>query len=266
VAASEFRYAHDLVSAQEAENWLDRWGLSVEDWLDYLRRLLLRRKWAAELWQILECFPVTREEMQANLRAEAVCSDRLASFAQRLAGRAAAHAKAVEAGWVESDGNRTDRVVKVRALETGYRRFRDHAIDPDVIKYQIDARRLDWIRLDCRYVLFPDEQVAREASLCLREDGADLDAIAATTGSAPVETSLYLDEIEGAVRDRFLSAEPRAFIGPLVWRGANAIFFIKEKVLPTINNAGIKERAEAVVLDMALNREINKRVRWHARL
>jgi hypothetical protein len=203
-AANEFRYAHDLVSAQEAESWLSAWRLTVENWAEYLRRLVLRRKWAAQLREILEWFPVTREEMQANLWAEAVCSGRLASFAKRLAGCAAAHAKAVEAGWVESEDDHEDRAGRVRALEAGYRRFCERGIDPSAIKNQIDARRLDWIRFDCRYGLFSDEQVAREACLCLREDGADLDAIATRTGCALAETSLHLDEIEGTMRDRFL--------------------------------------------------------------
>jgi hypothetical protein len=265
-AANEFRYAHDLVSAEEAANWLNGWGLSVEDWVEYLRRLLLRHKWADQLGQIVECFSVTQEEMQANLRAEAVCSDRLASFARRLAARAAAHAKAVEAGWVEPADDHADATSRVCALETGYRLVCEHTIDARAIKAQIDARRLDWVRVDCRYLLFSDEQVAREAALCLREGTADLDAIATRTDCALREASLYLDGIDGPLRDRFLSAERGALIGPLFWHGVSAIFFIREKALPTIDDVEIKRRAQAVVLDRALSREINNRVSWHARL
>ena len=48
-AADEFRYERDLVSAQEMEEWLDRWGLTVESWMDYIRSSLLRRKWSDQL-------------------------------------------------------------------------------------------------------------------------------------------------------------------------------------------------------------------------
>jgi hypothetical protein len=265
-AANEFRYTHDLVSAKEAENWLIGWGLSAEDWMEYLRRLLLRRKWADQLGQIIESYPITQEEMQANLRAEAVCSDQMANFARRLAAHAAAHAKAVEEGWVEPADNPTERSDRLRALESGYRLFCERAVETRAIRTQIDAHRLDWIRIDCRYVLFPDEQVAREAFVCLREDGADLEAIAARSHGALRERSLYLDQIDGSLRDRFLSAEQGALIGPVPWRGASAVFFIKEKTLPAINDVEIHKRAQAAVLDMALNREINNRVRWHAGL
>ena len=40
-AAAEFRYARDLVAAADLETWLERRGLSVEAWLDFIRRGLL---------------------------------------------------------------------------------------------------------------------------------------------------------------------------------------------------------------------------------
>jgi hypothetical protein len=45
-AASEFRYARDLISAQDMQAWLAHWHLSLEQWTAYLRRTLLRARWS----------------------------------------------------------------------------------------------------------------------------------------------------------------------------------------------------------------------------
>jgi hypothetical protein len=43
-AAEEFRYARDLISAEEMEDWLGRWGLTAETWMDWVRVSVLRQK------------------------------------------------------------------------------------------------------------------------------------------------------------------------------------------------------------------------------
>jgi hypothetical protein len=45
----EFRSAHDLVSAAQAEAWLAHRGLSADAWLDHFRRSVLRIHSVAEL-------------------------------------------------------------------------------------------------------------------------------------------------------------------------------------------------------------------------
>src|SRR5262245_17083758 len=44
-AGEEFRYARDLVTAEEMEAWLGRFDLTVESWTDYLERSILRQGW-----------------------------------------------------------------------------------------------------------------------------------------------------------------------------------------------------------------------------
>jgi hypothetical protein len=38
------RYDRDLISAADVTAWLDRVGLSADEWIDYLRRDLLRQQ------------------------------------------------------------------------------------------------------------------------------------------------------------------------------------------------------------------------------
>jgi len=265
-AANDFRYERDLVTAEEADAWLKQWDLSAEAWMDYIHRCLLRRKWADELAEIVGRFPVTKGEIQNCLRAEAVCSGYLARFAQALAARASAFEKAREEGWMREAAQSAKRIKRIHRLEAGYRSFRDHVVDSQGLKDQVGWRRLDWIRFDCRYVLFPDEQMAREAALCVREDGMQLDEVAANAKIGLHEAPIYLEEIDPSLRDRFLSAGKGALVGPLDWDKGFALFVVEDKILPALEDPATRQRAEESLIQNAINREIANRVKWHVRL
>ena len=265
-AANDFRYERDLVTAEEAEAWLNHWNLSADAWMEYIQRFLLRRKWADQLAEIVARYPVRKKEIRSRLHAEAVCSGHLGRFARALAARASAYAKAVEAGWIGEESNGVEATDRIRLLEASYQRFCDHVVDAQGIKHQVKSHRLDWIRFDCRYVLFSQEQIAREAALCVRDDGMQLAEVAANASIALHHAAVYLDEVEPSLRDRFLSAEKGALIGPLDWDHAFGLFLIEDKIIPTVEAPEIKQRAQETLLQSAVTREIDNRVKWHARL
>ena len=72
-AATVFRYEHNLLAAEGLEAWLDARGLSVSDWNGYLRRLVLRERWAGELDRIVSEYSVDDDVVEAALTAEAIC-------------------------------------------------------------------------------------------------------------------------------------------------------------------------------------------------
>ncbi len=265
-AASDFRYERDLLTAEETEAWLNRWHLSADSWMEYLQRFILRRKWADQLVEIVARYRVTKKEIHNSLHAEAICSGHLARFARALAARASAYEKALEAGWVRDEPKSAEATARIRRLETSYQRFCDHVVDEQGIKNQVNSHRLDWVRVGCRYVLFSQEQMAREAALCARDDGMQLDEVAANASIALQNATLYLDEVEPSLRDRFLSAEKGALVGPLNWDKAFGLFLVEDKIIPAAEDPEIKQRAQETLLESAVNREINKRVKWHARL
>jgi len=265
-AANDFRYERDLVTAEEAEAWLKQWNLTAEAWMDYIRRWVLRRKWADELAEIVARFPVTKSEINDCLQAEAVCSGYLARFAQALAARASAFAKAREEVWIREAAQTAKRIKRIHRLETGYRRFRDHVADSQGLKDQVGWHRLDWIRFDCRYVLFPDEHMAREAALCVCDDGMQLDEVAANAKIGLHHAPIYLEAIDPSLRDRFLSAGKGDLVGPLDWDKGFALFVVEDKILPALEDPAIRQRAEESLIQNAINHEIANRVKWYVRL
>src|SRR5262245_59852146 len=87
--AAEFRYARDLISADEALAWLDARALTLEDWTEYLHRALLCARWESELETTLCAHPADPEDVGEVLYVEGVCSGVYRELSSRLAGRAA---------------------------------------------------------------------------------------------------------------------------------------------------------------------------------
>jgi hypothetical protein len=258
--ATAFRYAHNLISAEETQTWLSQWGMTVEDWMNCLRGHLLRERWANRLNEIAAANPLSDEEVAEVIRNYAVCDDKLIEWARKLAGRAAVAFGAAGSGSFDSTGLSPRELVE--GVEAGFDTERRLAVTPNSIEASIVRRRLDWIRFDCRYIWFPEERIAREAALCVAEDGLTLDEVAYNARSIVQQWSFYLDEIEAGARPHFLAARAGEWVGPLKIMEGFPLFSILDKQAPAESDPRIRERAEKSIINSLIEKEMNERVRW----
>ena len=121
-AEARFRYERGLVAAEEMEGWLARWQIAVGDWREYLRG--------------------SADQGERGRWVSAVCSGSLERAAEDLAARAAA-AEALG----EPD------------LDRAFDRFVAQAVTPDALRTILEARKADWIRVDCRTLVLVDGKV-----------------------------------------------------------------------------------------------------------
>jgi hypothetical protein len=270
-AANEFRYERDLISAEEMEEWLARWGLTAEGWMDYVRGSLLRQKWSGD-----PAGPATgsssEEEIEEHILAEAVCSGEFRRLANTLAGRAAIAARESEARESEAreseDGPAappTGRSERLQSLELSFRRFCERALTPEVVKAQIRAGQTDWTRLDCRCVSFPNEEAAREAALCVRTDGRTLDEVAGDANREIRREGIYIEQTPPDSRDLFLGARKGELIGPVQSGEEYLLYLVLEKVLPSESDESVALRARETVVARLVEGEMNDRVKWRWR-
>jgi hypothetical protein len=282
-AAEEFRYGRDLVTAEEMEGWLDRGGLTVEDWMDYIERATIRQSDLGEEEEALASFAPSDAEIAGCILTEATCSGALERFARTLAGRAAVTRRAdAEAGEEPSlpeieraaracaDAfSRTalpratpERIAELLRLERLYEAWSRRFSDPAAIRALIDAHRLDWIRLDLRDLGFSDETAAREAALCVREDSESLEAVAQEAHRPIAKTRPYLVEVAESVRPGLLSARPGDLIGPVPVGEEFHLYELCAKTPPSEQDPEIRSRAENALLAKIVEHEIAARVHW----
>lgn len=259
-AGAAFRYAHNLISADETQNWLKVWGMTIDDWMNYLRGELLRERWSNRLDEIVVAKPVNDEDVAKIIKIHAVCSDKFAEWAQKLAGRAAIAFGAAKSASFEPNGLSSRELIE--QIETCFEGQRRLSVTSGQLEARIADHRLDWIRFDCQYVWFPEERIAREAACCLAEDGLTLSEVAYDARSVVQQWDFYLDEIEVSARPYFLAARAGEWLGPMKLMDGFPLFVIVKKQMPVESDPRIRQRAEQSILSSLIEKEMNGRVRW----
>lgn len=228
-AEARFRYERNLVAAEEMEAWLGRWELTVGEWRDYLRGALAgdeRAAWVA-----------------------AVCSGALERAAHELAARAAA---------AEATGEPD--------LERAHDRFLADAVTPETLASLLEARKADWIRVDCRTLVLSSQPAAREAALCVRDDGMALAEVAEQAGVEMRQHSLYLEDAADELGKALLSARTGELLGPVPLADRFALVLVDDKAEPTLDDPEILRRVQEAARKRAIEREVVNRVTWHERV
>jgi hypothetical protein len=150
---------------------------------------------------------------------------------------------------------------RVAAVEAGWERARAAYVTPAAVADAIVAHRFDWVRLGCRVVAFPGEQAAREAVLCVREDGETLAEVAADAHVPLQERRFYLGDLGPALLRHFIGAAAGDVVGPLAEGGEHVLFEVVERALPDAADAELRERAERAILDRVTTRAVRERAR-----
>ncbi len=256
-AVTAFRYAHNLISAEDTQAWLRRWSLSLDDWMTALQARLLRERWSVKLKAIVAAHPVSETALHAALLPHAICADRLSAWAIKLAGRAAV---AAAAGRFDASDCAPHGLIA--RIETAFAQESEGFVTPARLTAKIANHRLDWIRVACRYVWFGEERLAREAAFCVTEDGLSLDEVAADARGLVQHWDFYLDEIEAAKRPLFLAARTGDWLGPLKLLEGFPLFTVTAKTLPAADDPQIRTRAEQAILRTWTEQAINDHVKW----
>lgn len=265
-AAAEFRYDRDLISADETHAWLGHWGLTLETWTRYLQRCVLRERWKTELAGLVSGRAVSRQKIDEAVRVEGICSGRYGRVAHKLAGRVAAHARAREEGALSDDGATWEPALELGTLDAALERLRAEVVTPMAIRAEVGTRHLDWVRLECECLWFRDLQVAREAALCVRQDGRELAQVAVDARAELQHIRFRLEEAEPTWRDHLLGARAGDLLGPLARDDGFVLLAVRAKALPRPEDPEIYRLAEAALLQRAIDREVASRVKWHRRL
>lgn len=286
-AGREFRYDRELVTAQSMEEWLAKRDLAVTDWAGHLERQLERKRWSDELDDLLARYPLADDEAARLTLIDVTCSGELRKWAQTLAGHAAVHSRmapATEATLERSSITPSREVEAVAVLlelngeeilettrrlehiEDSFDRFRAAQLTDRALQDFIGQRQLDWVRFDCRVMSFPEESMAAEAALMLREDDEGFTGVYSIAHAEPRTAKFFLDEVEGPLRERFLGASAGDLLGPVRLGDEYVIYEIEEKHLPTAKDPDVRKRAEEGVLKSALSRKSDGTVQWHTAL
>lgn len=274
-AAAEFRYDRELITAEETEAWLSERGVTASEWMECIRRQVLRTRYAERLPELRQTWSPSRAELEDAVRVELSCT----SLGQRLAEACAEQAAAAAAVGALNEAPAPPalpgplpagldheythrRLPLVEAITQGVERFRRLTVTDEAMAREVRQHKMEWVRLECRTVTFPDLVQAREAAMCMREDGLDLVEVAASAHRDVAETRLYVDDLDQGLQPLLLSAMPGDVIGPTLVGESHTLFCVLSKTLPAESDPELRARAADRLLARALAKAGREGTQW----
>jgi hypothetical protein len=147
--------------------------------------------------------------------------------------------------------------------EAAYEALVQGAATPEARAKTLDQHQVDWLRVDFELLELPGEGMAREAALCVRDDGLELNDVADRAGAQVTTHSMLLRDAPEPLAEPLLSATAGDLVGPIAAGGAYALAFVRAKRPPTLDDPVIQDLLDEEVPRRAVESEIKRAVKWH---
>jgi hypothetical protein len=290
-AAEKFRYEHDLITAEETEQWLTERGLTLGDFSAYFVRHYWGDEWEDVEAQNLDYFAAPND-MRKLLTDELILSGELDRMAERLSRRIAVSCGAGEASvdpqlieeqravffersgvgqeelaaWLERIGRDQEWFRKALALEAIFRRDCSMLLSRRAREHEIAALRLPLTRFEVETIELDSLDAAREALLCARDDGMSMEEVAAEGRYPYRHPEVLLEEIPEDLQQKFLSVHPGEILEPIARGDGFHLCRVIGKEEPDLDDPVVKERADQRILDRHFSDLMTRHIQWRTPL
>jgi hypothetical protein len=271
--AEEFRYQHDLITAEETEAWLASRGLTLDDFSDYFARQYcasavpegfcpeevgynsadpeLRELFVAEVILSGDLEEMTTKLMWrlaarcagAELTPDAVAAEERSFFERNAITRA-------ELGeWLERLGRDTGWFNDMLVFEATYCRCCETLLLPKARQRELATLRMALTRLETEVIELESRDAAQEALFCIREDGMSMEEVAAEGRYPYRRVDFVLEDIATEAQQRFLGVSAGCFLEPLARGDGFELCRIISKIEPQADDPTVRSHIDQRLLD-----------------
>ena len=275
-----FRRYHGLRTARATENWMSIRGVTVAEFTDFLEREALRGR-LKEAPSRSRKDPARDGSAVAYLWPDAVFTGLGDDWCQRLAVRAAAAREVAEDNgipaslfdtggeaaarlmrWLERFGLGTVWFERLRALDAAYTHFAASVQTPSQLDAALRARWEKLFAVELEIGGFNTEAAAREALLCITEDGATFEAICGEGGGLLHRGTMLLGDLPDLVRTQALSLPVGSLLPVFNWDDRYIVCRVIGKSEPTLDDPRVRDTVVAAVLDEAVAPLLKRHITW----
>jgi hypothetical protein len=272
-AVEEFRYGHDLITAEDTEAWLANRNLTLDDFSDYFTR----RYHAATAGERVSADEVEYDSASSDLRqsflAELILSgefDRIATeLIWRLAARCAEPDPTPEAisiekrrffernkikptqlpNWLKKIGRDSKWFDEMLAMEAAYRKRCETLLVPQARQRELTTLGLFLTRVETEVIELESRDAAQEALFCIREDGTSMEEVAAAGRYPYRRVSFILQDIPADAQQKFISSAAGDILGPISRGNGFELCRIIKKVEPQTADPSVQSRIDQRLLE-----------------
>jgi hypothetical protein len=250
-ATEAFRYARDLVSAEECERWLEARGLVFEDLVGCVTRRLQSN--LAELGDPLEPTP----EHERLLRNDALLADEFNAWAKHLAQRIAV---AAEAG--RTIPGEASLTALWPELEAGFAAVTAAIATPERRQRALAGQRLELMRVSFDFAEFDSADAVREAILCAGEDGTTLRETAEANAFPCQTAECFLGDLPAAWAELLTSARVGEAVAPPVGDDRIVALSLLSRREPSLEDTAVCQRIDEALIRQHFRELESRHIRW----
>ena len=272
-AAEEFRYRHDLITAEETEAWLANRGLTLDDFSDYFARQYcvgaVREGFSPEDLGYTSADPELRDLFVAELILSGVLENMTTKLTWRLAARCAGEEPTPEAiaaekrnfldrvriqpaqvaNWLEKLGRDPQWLNEMLAIEAAYMTHSKRLLAAKARERELITLRLPLTQFEIEVIELESRDTAKEALFCVREDGMSMEEVA-TEGRYPYRRADFLlEDLPVDAQQNYLSVSPGDVLGPIPRGDGFELCRIIKKAEPRLEDPTVKSRIDQRLLD-----------------
>ncbi len=280
--SERFRREFGLRTARATEIWMAARGVTVDAFTDFLERDAALAMLGGDSASTSRKHPARDQETMAVLWSDAVFTGAGDVWSRRLAVRAAAARDVAEGAgipasifdtlggdvndgmlpWLEYFGLDAAWFTRLRVIDAAFAHFSSVVQTPARLESALRARWDALIALELELSGFPTDSAAREALLCVTEDGMSLDDICREAGGHYNKGALLLGELPAAVRAQALSTPVGSMLPVFPWGERMVLCRLLGKSEPSLDDPRVNEVLRATVLDEALQPLLKRHIAW----
>jgi hypothetical protein len=272
-AAEEFRYRHDLITAEETEAWLANRGLTFGDFSSYFARQYcvgaVDEGFSSEQIEYTSAPQELRHLFVAELILSGTLEDMIVKLMWRLAARCAGKEPSLDAiaaerrkflhrigiepaqlaDWLEEMGRDSQWLNEMLAIEAVYEAQCETLLVPEARQRELMTLQLRLTRFEVELIELESQNAAREALFCVREDGMSLEEVATEWRYPYRLANFLLEDVPAEVQQKYLSVSQGDLLEPMPRSDGFALCRIIKKVEPRLEDPTVKLRVDQRLLD-----------------
>ena len=283
-----FRYAHDLITAEETERWLEDRHLTLRHFSEYFARHYWSNASAGQVRVAEIAYGAAPTELRELLIAELTFSgelDRMATrLSRRLAGQNSPKTEAVapaliaaererflqrtgasEAGlseWLERHRRDSQWLEELLTLEAAHRRSCEELFIGNARERELSLLRMPLTRFETQVIEVESRDAAQEAIFCVRNDNMSLEEVAAEGRYPYREKSLLLEDIDPGWQQKFLSVSMGEMLEPIVQGDGFQVCRVVSKTEPSLDDSTVRTRVDQRILERHFADLVTKHIDW----
>ena len=293
--SEQFRYDRNLVTAEETEQWLFSRGLTLDDFsaffemhywpvpspgklkIDRLSSPPEQQRWFFVHLVMTGNFDRLAVEFSRRLLSNRnspadgdpqVCRELEDALSARLQGRQMPCEPPLPPpvdpldAWLHLVGRDRNWLDRMISIEIGWNEQCRTLCTPDACRRVLASLRLQWIRCKVETIEFDSMDAAKEACLCVRNDGMTMEEIAQESGYSYKTIQSWMEELPEAARHQCLCGSPGEVFEPFPSEGVYKLWRLVSKTEPAMSDSFVSRRVEQKILDAYFNELDSKYIRW----